>query len=239
MKIQLLELYAPDREDVSIYVAEGSRECAAGLAGRCGAVLRSVLPARADTAFTVVCRAAPDERGRSRTGRLLLLKKFEHWFCHEFPHSVEPFSVEVVERYWQSIVYGSFEGADTAAGDTSGIGGACPEFAALLVHRGQYVFCGLGEWTVCEYSFQKKRSRRWHTGEERKQLDRELGIPVKEPSDMVFLHGSVPIGTLYLILPRQIRLDYPKKINNSHQLQKFMEKLDGQVSFAVALNVSE
>lgn len=239
MKIQLSELYAPDRENVSIYAAEGSKECAAGLAGRCGAVFRSILPASADTAFAVVCRTASDERGGSRAGRLLLLKRFEHWFCHEFPHNVEPFSVKVVERYWQSIAYGGFEDAGAAAGDASGIGGACLEFAALLVHRGQYVFCGLGEWTVCEYSFQKKRSRRWHTGEERKRLDRELGITVREPSDMVFLHGSVPVGTLYLILPRQIRLEYPKKISNSHQLQKFMERLDGQAPFAVALNVSE
>lgn len=235
MKIQLLELYAPDRKDVSIYVAEGRVECAAGLAGHCGAVLRSVLPPSADTAFTVVSRAASDEKGR----KALLLEKFEHWFCHEFPHNVEPFSVEVVERYWQSIARGARENKDAVAGDASGISGACPEFAALLVHRGQYVFCGLGEWTVCEYSFQKKRSRRWHTGEERKLLDRELGIPVEEPSDLIFLHGSVPVGTLYLILPRQVRLEYPKKINSSHQLQQFMETLRGQVPFAVAVNVSE
>lgn len=238
MKIQLLESHAPDHEDVSIYVAEGSGGYPAGLAGCCGAVLRSVLPAEADTAFTVVCRAAPGQRGRDRGGRLLFLQKFEHWFCHEFPNNTARFSVEVVERYWQSIVQ---EGVrDTgAAGGVSGTAGACPEFAALLVHRGQYIFCGVGEWTVCEYSFHKKRGRRWHTGEERRELDRELGVPAGGLSDVVFLHGSVPAGTLYLILPGMIHPEYPKKINNRHQLQKFMKKLDGQASFAVAVNVSE
>lgn len=233
-----MELLAPDHKDVSIYVAEGIGECAAGAVRRCGAVLRSVLPAGADTAFAVVCRAAPGERGKDRSGRLLFLRKFEHWFCHEFPHNVEPFSVEVVERYWQGIVQGGVRDAG-AAGGVCGGAGACPEFAALLVHRGQYVFCGLGEWTVCEYSFQKKRGRRWHTGEERRELDRELGIPVEELSDVVFLHGSVPAGTLYLILPGMIHPEYPNKINNAYQLKKFMQKLDGHVPFAVAVNVSE
>lgn len=228
-----MESHAPDHEDVSIYMAEGSGGYPAG---RCGAVLRSVLPADADTAFTVVCRAAPGERGKERSRRLLFLRKFEHWFCHEFPHNIPLFSVEVVERYWQSIVQ---EGDAGAAGGVSGTGGACPEFAALLVHGGQYVFCGLGEWTVCDYSFQKKRVRRWYTGEERRELDRELGVPEGGLSDVVFLHGSVPAGTLYLILPGMIHPEYPKKINNRHQLKKFMQKLDRQVSFAVAVNVSE
>ena len=58
------------------------------------------------------------------------------------------------------------------------------------------MFCGWGELAVYEYTCERHGFRRWKVGQEREELDRELGIPEAELSKLTYRRGQVPDGSL-------------------------------------------
>lgn len=216
MGVNVSYYYEDTGEPLGIYAAEG-------MAARGGSFFKQCFHGRADTAFTVVCRGVEHAQiARKEIKRLL--SEFEQWFCRDFPHNLYPFSVEVVKRYWQSIL-GSVPDAEKLY----------VEAAVLLVHAGQYVFCNRGEFTVYEYSYARKKYRRWHTGTERDLLDQGLGIVQAEMADFQFWNRGIKGKTLFLIVPKQVSSEIHPKKWNWRSLKRFTDGFAGQVSGAVAV----
>lgn len=206
--------YACDREEkgeYGIYAAEAVTD-------NCGSLRYRRSSGCADTAIAVMCRGAGV--GKEKAVRCIL-ERFEYWFKHEFPFNRQPFSPEVVKCYWSRII-----------GGWQGVEQSCPGLAALLIYRGQLVFCGLGELDVYEYILGEGKDRRWPVGRERRDLDRELGIPEPEMADLTFLSRSISKDTLFLILPRQLYVKYPNQINRNRQLRKLADELARHVPCA-------
>lgn len=204
-----------EKGEYGIYVAEGSTGDGSFLSGR--------PKGRADTALAVMCQCMGGEN-QDRIFRIL--QKFEHWFRYEFSHNVDPFSPEVVKCYWRRMIGG------TDGAERRGQG-----LAALLIYRDQLVFCGVGGFAVYEYSFDQKKGRRWPIGRERRELDRELGIPEQETESITFLSRSISKEAIFLILPRQISFQYPNKISRNKQWQQFTGELARHVPCAVLCHI--
>lgn len=239
MGVNVSYYYEDTGEPLGIYAAEG-------MAARSGSFFKQCFHGRADTAFTVVCRGRSAE-GRdgnvicgkghgaendcaaehaqiARTEIKRLLSEFEQWFCREFSHNLHPFSVEVVKRYWQSIL-----------GSVPDAGKLYVEAAVLLVHAGQYVFCNRGELTIYEYSYARKKYRRWHTGTERDLLDQGLGIVQGETAGFQFWNRGIKGKTLFLIAPKQVSPEIPPEKWNRRSLKRFADGFAGQVSGAAVI----
>lgn len=192
-----------EKREYGMYVAEAAADDRGG-------VRRRRLGGCADTAIAVMCRGAGGGQGAAVR---CILERFEHWFRHEFPFHRQPFSPEVVKCYWSRIV-GRQEAEQ-----------GCLGLAALLIYHGQLVFLGMGELAVYEYIPGEGKDRRWPVGRERRDLDRELGIPEPETEDLTFLSRSISKDTLFLILPRQLHVKYPNQINRNGQLRKLAGEL--------------
>lgn len=200
-----------EKGEYGIYVAEGSTDDNRFF-------LRRKLSSGADTAFAVMCRESGGEKGKA-TSRILA--EFEYWFRHEFPLNRQPFSPEVVKCYWSRII-GGWQEVEQNRG-----------LAVLLIHHGRFVFCGMGEFAVYEYVPGEGQDRRWPIGRERHDLDRELGIPEPQTANFTFFSRSISKETLFLILPRQLCLNYPKHSMRNRTLRQFAGGLAQHVPCAV------
>lgn len=217
MKIRIIDSSACDKnarkmDGIGMFVAEGCCQ-------KWGCPFGNRIHLHSDTGMAVLCRG--EERASS-----YLLRQFEQWFQNDFPQLIQPFSADVVRRYWQSIL-GTLPDAEREA----------MELSVLLVYQGQYVFCGAGDFTVYEYSTDTGRYQKWYMGRERKELDCELGIAhqIEQLPDFDWKHRKISENALFLILPRPVRLEYPKKIKSKRDIKKMTEILAGEVSCAIAV----
>lgn len=206
-------------EPLGIYRAEG-------MEGRSGSFLQQWFHRQPQTALVVICRGdrtRQDEMTAQAAGEQVvrLLTAFERWFCHDFASNLHPFSVDVVKRYWQSMI-----------GQVSETGRQPFEVAALLVHAGQYVFCSRGHFSVYEYTISGQKCRRWYTDAVRRRLDEELGISQEDISGLQFRHRNIREKTLFLLYLKDICLKdiypgdtYPQDIHSlDFQLSKLFYK---------------
>lgn len=218
MKIRIIDSSASDKnarkmDGTGLFVAEGY-SC---VRNEPGARMRAF--GKCDTGMVVLCR------GEEKTSSYLL-RQFQQWFQDEFPQLLHPFSTDVVKRYWQSMLAVL---SDAERGTL--------ELSILLVHCGQYVFCGAGDFTVYEYSLDTGKYRKWYTGRERKKLDYELGIAHQEEQlpEFYMKHRKISENVLFLLLPRPVCLEFPKKIKRKRNIKKMTEILAEEVSCAIAV----
>lgn len=202
VKIQTMYLCKKADGKSGLYIAEG--HCA-------GRGVRRILHPRTDTAMAVLCQG---EKAAFQD----VLRQMEQWFYNEFPQMVHPFSASVVERYWLSIL--KLQPLEKS------------EISILLVHRGQYVFCGVGDFRVYEYFPDSGKWRRWHTCAERKELDKELGLCncAQQRTTVFFRHRKISENTFFFLLPGLVSLDNSENMNKGISFKKMMSYLAEQVS---------
>lgn len=187
----IFSVFKDSGEPLGIFTAEGMER-------RSGSFLQQCFHRQPQTALVVICRGEgmrQDETAvqAAREQVVRLLSAFERWFCHDFASNLHPFSVDVVKRYWQSVIR-----------QVSETGQHPFDVAALLVHAGQYVFCSRGPFSVYEYAISGQKYRQWYTGTERRRLDEELGISQEEISELQFRHRYIREKTLFLLYLKDI-----------------------------------
>lgn len=250
MKTGVAYFWEPKGNDrVGIYVAEAltGRK---GLPGRGqlrkDRIVFAVMCRRRETVFTEVrpeSGAQPEAQPGAETISRLL-DEFARWFQKDFPDMSDEASAEVIKCYWRTILYRflpePLEGWD---------------LAVFLAGGGRYLFCGLGEFYVYEYTCYGKvrqrggrhgmggRGRRgdfvgspWYTCRERQRLDRELGADDGEPTEIYFQQRALSGHTLFLILSGKEAPGNIQRIKNQDQLQRFVDGFKDRMSGAIALS---
>lgn len=213
MRTQISYIYDKTDGKTGLYVAEG-------YLGRHGSFMKRFWHHR-DTVMAVMCRG-------EKTEFSVAIKRLEQWFCTDFPQMVHSFSAAVVERYWYDILNSKCQ--EKWAGS---------EIMILLVHRGQYVFCGAGNFNVYEYFPVSGKYRRWYTCAERMKMDKELGLRDCEQQklNLIFQHRVISENTFFSLLPGLVSLDSLMYQSKKFSFMKMLRVLAGQFSCVVGIRV--
>lgn len=247
MKTGVAYFWEPKGNDrVGIYVAEA-------VIGGKGLPGRGQFRKNRTVVFAVMCRrretvptgAEPESRAQPEAETVSRLQdEFARWFQEDFPDMSDEASTEVIKCCWRTILY-RFLPEPMERWD----------LAVFLAGGGRYLFCGLGEFCVYEYTCYGKvrpggrrhgmggRGRRgdfvgspWYTCRERQRLDRELGADDGEPTEIYFQQRALSGHTLFLILSGEEAPGNIQRIKNQDQLQHFVDGFRGRMSGAIAFS---